>query len=221
MSKSRPSLILERAARQVLAPLGLSQVGRSRSWRDDHRWYAIIVEFQPSDFSRGSYLNVGINWLWSELDYETFDVSGDRGIEYVEYESDAQFEPEAERLATFAAGQVTRYRARFPTAAQAARHYGVLGRGLTFWERYHAGVLRGLLGHRWRAGWHFRRFCAETRGSDLDGEIEAGRRAARLRALTADPPAFRREIRGAIERTRALLRMPAVDGDPLPLDAGG
>jgi hypothetical protein len=220
MSKSKPSLILERAAREALAPLGVSQMGRTRTWLDDRRWYAIFVDFEPSDFSQGSYLSIGINWLWSEKDYWSFDV-GDRVTEYVEYESDAQFEPEAQRLATRAAREVTRYRARFATATHAARHYGVLlGGGLGFRERYHAGVLRGLLGHRWRAGWHFRRFCAEARGGDLDWEIEAARRAARLRALTADPPAFRREIRGAIERTRALMGMPAVDGDPLRPVAG-
>lgn len=116
---------------------------------------------------------------------------------------------------------MTRCRARFATAADAARHCGVLlGGDLGFWQRYHAGVLRGLLGHRWRASWHFSRFCAEARGSDLDWEIEAERRAARLRALSADPPAFGREIRGAIERTRPLMGMLPVDGDPLRPLAG-
>jgi hypothetical protein len=119
MSKSRPSLILERAAREALAPLGVSQMGRTRTWLDDRRWYAIFVDFEPSDFSQGSYLSIGINWLWSEKDYWAFDV-GHRVTDYVEYESDAQFEPEAERLATRAAREVTRYRARFATAAHAA-----------------------------------------------------------------------------------------------------
>src|SRR6202000_1719294 len=38
-------------------PLGLERRGRSRTWIDDQRWYAIVVEFQPSGFSKGSYLN--------------------------------------------------------------------------------------------------------------------------------------------------------------------
>jgi hypothetical protein len=42
----------------VLTPLGLTQRGRSRLWLDDHGWWLIVVEFQPSAWSRGSHLNV-------------------------------------------------------------------------------------------------------------------------------------------------------------------
>jgi hypothetical protein len=218
MSKNRVSEILQRAARTTLAPLGVEQVGRSRNWQDDRRWYMTTVEFQPSDFSKGTYLNVGVCWLWAENDYVSFDV-GHRIDGYVEYESDQQFEPEAHRLAVLAAKKVQHYRARFTTAARAARHYGVLfGRNLGIWERFHAGVLRGLLGHSWRSGWHLGRCSAEARGSDLDWEIARARRAADLRALARDTGAFRRELRATIARSRTLLGLGGLDGDPLPED---
>ena len=51
--------IITQAAREILRPKGLVQIGRSRLWTDDHGWWLINVEFQPSGVSKGSYLNVG------------------------------------------------------------------------------------------------------------------------------------------------------------------
>ena len=40
--------IIASAAKSALKPLGLKRVGRSRTWYDDHGWWAVVVEFQPS-----------------------------------------------------------------------------------------------------------------------------------------------------------------------------
>src|SRR5689334_1392764 len=52
------------AAKAVLAPMGFRRKGRSRIWLDDHGWWVGVVEFQPSGWSRGSYLNVAASYLW-------------------------------------------------------------------------------------------------------------------------------------------------------------
>jgi hypothetical protein len=80
----------------VLRPLGLQRKGRSRVWFDDHGWWVGVVGFQPSRFSRGSYLNVGAMWLWSGNSHVTDQVGVRvRRAPFVSYESDAQFAPEA------------------------------------------------------------------------------------------------------------------------------
>ena len=53
--------VIDAEARQALKPLGLYRKGKSRVWYDDHGWWLIQVEFQPSAWFRGSYLNVGIS----------------------------------------------------------------------------------------------------------------------------------------------------------------
>jgi hypothetical protein len=60
--------LLIAAARDVLRPIGLTQKGRLRTWLDDLGWWLGVVEFQSSSWSRGSYLNVGVNWLWNPKD---------------------------------------------------------------------------------------------------------------------------------------------------------
>ena len=56
--------IINAAAKKILAPEGLFRVGSSRRWIDDNGYFVIQVEFQPSAYDRGSYLNVGISFLW-------------------------------------------------------------------------------------------------------------------------------------------------------------
>src|SRR5687767_4381931 len=67
------STLITAAAREILRPMGLFQKGRSRTWLDDQGWWVCVVEFQPSSWSRGSYLNVGCMWLWGVKDYISFD----------------------------------------------------------------------------------------------------------------------------------------------------
>lgn len=58
--------LLKQAARAVLKPAGLFQRGSSRTWADDNGWFFTVVEFQGSWCDRGSFLNVGLWYLWNE-----------------------------------------------------------------------------------------------------------------------------------------------------------
>src|SRR3954454_23678833 len=105
------SKILTVAAREVLDPIDLVQIGRSRTWLADQEWWLCIVEFQPSSWSRGSYLNVGCNFLWQVKDYVSFDL-GDRVADagYSKFENEAQFTVVARKYAELAAVEVQKYR---------------------------------------------------------------------------------------------------------------
>lgn len=52
------------AAKATLMPLGFKRKGQSRVWLADHCYWLLVVEFQPSAWSKGSYLNVAAHWLW-------------------------------------------------------------------------------------------------------------------------------------------------------------
>lgn len=58
--------LIAKAAREVLKPLGLFQKGSSRIWIDDNGWFFTEVEFQPSRWSKGAYLNVAVSFLWDQ-----------------------------------------------------------------------------------------------------------------------------------------------------------
>ena len=94
--------LIARAAKKELGSLGFARKGRSRTWIADHGWWATIVEFQPSSWSKGSYLNVAPHWLWSCNDFLSFDFGG-RLQEHVPFESDEQFSEATANLAALAA----------------------------------------------------------------------------------------------------------------------
>jgi hypothetical protein len=70
------SKLLTIAATEELGDLEMRRKGRSRKWPDDHGWWLGVVEFQPSSYSRGTYLNVGVHWLWTAGAHLRFGVEG-------------------------------------------------------------------------------------------------------------------------------------------------
>lgn len=102
--------IIQNAARTILTEEGLFQKGRSRVWIDDNGWFLTIVEFQPSGFTKGSYLNVAIHYLWGEKNYFTHDYGG-RIEELRVFSGDAElFSAEMLEMAKTAISQVREYR---------------------------------------------------------------------------------------------------------------
>lgn len=151
--------IIAAVAKKALTPLGLRRDGRSRVWYDDHGWWAIVVEFQPSSWSRGSYLNVGLSWMLYEQSHWAFDI-GCREEAFRPAKQEEQFEAAMESIAAQASRSVLKYREQFASLPQMYSYY----RGLKDrrgWPDYYAGVLGGLLGDRSSAEQHFSAVIAE------------------------------------------------------------
>ncbi|MCH5280037.1 MAG: hypothetical protein J1E61_01105 [Lachnospiraceae bacterium] len=105
-----PDRILQKAAESVLVEEGLFQKGKSRMWIDDQGWFLVLVEFQPSGIEPGSYLNVGLSYLWSRRDYLSFDY-GSRQHDFMAYEGDPEkFYQDMVFLAKEAMAKVTEFR---------------------------------------------------------------------------------------------------------------
>jgi hypothetical protein len=198
--------LLTEAARRALRPLGLQQKGRSRTWLDDRGWWTGVVEFQPSSWSKGSYLNVGVNWLWFEKKYLSFDY-GYRLGGFVSFEDEAQFARVAENLAESAANEIRRLRSLFDTVSSAAKHLAARPER-TFWNDFHAGVACGLAGETRLARRAFRKVTSDDDDSDW---VKAAVALAQSYSLAVeDLASFRSKIQTVIHRARVLLRLPEV-----------
>lgn len=201
--------IIADAAKTALGPLGFKRKGRSRAWLADHGWWLSIVEFQPSAWSKGSYLNVAAHWLWSEIGTLSFDFGG-RIAEHVEYLTDAQFTPAAAQLAESAAVEAQRLADTFESLSKAAKvlledaqtksgqphlHPG--------WNDYNAGVASALVGQPDEARKMFTRILDSPAppGSVLHPAAE------RMAQLVNDPIRLREEAISRIKRQRAALRL--------------
>jgi hypothetical protein len=194
--------LLTMAARRTLRPLGLCQRGRSRLWLDDQGWWLVVVEFQPSSWSKGSYLNVGAMWLWYEKDYFSFD-DGHRVEDFAPFEDEAQFFPIAEGLARRAAQEVMRYRALYPSVHAAAQHLAAK-HPKSFWGLPRCGGMWSF----WQCG-RCRGFFAEIAGTDdrRDWAQAAASLADAYASTLEDLITFRRRFKEVVSRARRLLRL--------------
>jgi hypothetical protein len=195
--------ILRDIGRDLLGPIGVEQKGRSRTWIDDRVWYLTRIEFQPSSWSQGAYLNVGINWLWNPK----ADASFDLGYRVMDFQvADNNWETKARRLVEKAADEVRRYRATVPTpAAAAALLANESGDG---WPLFHRAIAHGLAGNVEAADQDFARLIAAHPEDRRDRVLEMRERARILRAKARSTALFREHIVGEIENGRALLKRP-------------
>lgn len=209
--------IIANAAKATLRPLGFQRKGQSRLWFFDHSWWLAVVEFQPSSWSKGSYLNVAAHWLWMDVAPISFDFGG-RLEGFEEYATDEQFAVAVARLADKAADEARRLAAMFsslPDAAeilleqartearQAPAHPG--------WMVYNAGVAAGLAGRNDEA--------AEMFGRVLNGSEDQTSvlhlKAKRMSSLTSDAAKLRQEAASTITQQREALRLSPWDASQL------
>ncbi|MFG2918915.1 hypothetical protein ACGF0D_39285 [Kitasatospora sp. NPDC048298] len=188
---SPASRLVTAAARDVLRPLGLRQRGRSRTWIDDHGWWLGVVEFQPSSWSQGSYLNVGVMWLWQDSDHVEFHVGG-RQAGHESFEDEAQFMPLAMDLARVAADEIIEYRDRFASLESTAQYLAARpARRGNPWDNYHAGLAAGLVGDSHTAHDRLGRAAQQLSGTDIPWMVQAHRAALQLRDMADDTEALR------------------------------
>lgn len=210
------SRILQIEAKSVLAPLGLIQKGRSRTWLDDRIWHLIVVEFQPSGFSGGAYLNVGAMWLWFEKDYISFDY----GHRVAAFESaDGVWQAKAQRLSELAAERVIELRRELPDIRAAARILRSRAKEDRGWPAFHAVVATGLAGDGESAGELVDAILSRPARYGWEHEMQGKLRE--LRSLIGDRAGFELRVIEEILRTRDRHKLPKRPIEEISSSLGG
>jgi hypothetical protein len=205
------------AAKAALAPLGLVRKGQSRVWRSDQRYWVIGVEFRPSGWSKGSYLNVSAGWLWHRKEFISQDARfpvddvGDAG--FLTFESIEQFRPRIKHMAERAAEEVLAIRERFRTFSGIHAYLMAHSEREDIWPIFHAAVASGLVGDIERSRLLFERVHARAQITNVSKHVTDS--YAELACSLHDPLRFRSIIAGNIQYTRRLNRLP---DDPDCLD---
>ena len=211
--------LIDARAREVLRPIGIKQKGRSRTWYDDQGWWAGLIEFQPSDWTRGSYLNVGVQWLW-DTHWDTLaafmypdsyevrvPIPGEGQL--LKYMSDEQFATLVEKMVDRAAERAADFRKLFCDVEAAAK---VLAACEQVERKVDAGIALGLVGDREGARQRFDQFLeydASEEAQEYRGDWEDARadRVRELRAQVNHTKRFRALIAEDIRGVRAAAKL--------------
>lgn len=162
--------LIAAAAKAALHPLGFVRQGRSRFWFADQRFWIIFADFQPSGWSKGSYLNVGVKWLWQPR--PTLDISYSP-VDFIPFKSKEQFSPLIEHMADVAAQEALKLRAQFKTLADVSQYLVAHGSS-DGWPVYHAAIASGLIGDIETSSRLFERMEAwPTYGYDWELELKS------------------------------------------------
>jgi hypothetical protein len=202
--------VIAAQARHVLKPLGLVRQGKSRVWIDDHGWWTIQVEFQPSSWSKGSYLNVGINWLLYEGSAGAFNIGSRVNVPFIEATGSEHFEQDAHSLALRAKDEVENLRTQFSTLQATTAYYRDSDRR-SVWDDYYYGVVSAMGGDIVGAKAAFESVSAHR--MHYGWEKALGQRASELHKLASNRTAFIETIRGIALRTRSIGNLPDWESD--------
>jgi len=203
------SKIIASTAKATLGPLGCCRVGQSRLWVSDERSWVIVVEFQPSGFSRGSYLNVAPMWLWREAEKGAwlFDYGRVRIARFVEFEDSEQFRAGAYMLARRAADEVRSLRQLFDTPLVIAKRLAEDAEGGALWPLYHAAVAAGPTGGLSSSLRLFTKVIQFRPDLATNCVLSLQNRSADLASKLSDLCEFRRTVAEIVQGTRANLNL--------------
>ncbi|MFT3960442.1 hypothetical protein [Propionivibrio sp.] len=202
------NLLIAKSAKAVLGPLGCTRKGTSRTWLDDHGWWVGVIEFQPSNFAKGTFLNVGSCWLWSGNDFLSFD-DGYRIEPFQAFSDEIQFESVATTVAERAKEEVLKLRERFLTIESASVHLQQKSEvSRDIWAKFHAGVSSGLMGFINDAKNYFE-LALEADDRDINWVVQLKYRCTELRKLVEDNTSFKSHIEELIARKRSALKLPS------------
>jgi hypothetical protein len=193
-------------AKQVLAPLGVKRKGRSRTWLDDHGWWLGIVEFQPSNWGAGSYLNVGPMFLWQPIDHLILEGRA-RLDEFSPADDAVSFQRAIRMKAEKAKEELTNLRRRFASLNNVTTHYATARRELSMSDQANLGTASGLLGDmdRCRDALHQALILREQSRS---GVWRASAWMLDACQAAADESSFRDWVSSTVNATRQTLKLP-------------
>jgi hypothetical protein len=164
---------------------------------DDHGWWLVNIEFQPSSWRTGCYLNMGEQHLWCERDHLVFErherPAG--GTAFIEFTGDEAAVQEAMTgLAERAVAAVLARRHEHSEGYEALRFVAATG------NDFNAGVALGLLGD------------VRAAAARLDGAIHPAyhAQAVRYRDWLVNGQ-FEAIAAAAVDQTRARLKLPPAE----------
>jgi hypothetical protein len=207
----RANRLMRDAGRSHLTPVGVQPMSRSaRRWTADRGWWLINVEFQPSGYSVGSYLNVGLQHLWIPRDHRVFEYSSRQPIEgYGQFADLSGDEASAARAAdALARSACAACEAWLSRLAEDRVHYEWLTASTgDVWDAVNAAFAYAALDDYATAATLFREVASRI-DAGVTWQAELGGACEALAQMTTTPEALKAEVDQRIRTARQILRLP-------------
>ncbi|WCO03485.1 hypothetical protein [Psychroserpens ponticola] len=203
------SKIINKIARGFFKEYGIVRKGQSRIWLDDHYWFTTIIEFQPFSNRQGTCLNVAVNFHWYEKDYLSFDI-GDRESEFIDFETEEQFEIKMNSLVELALKRTLGFReklANLETGTNTILNHKFASDSL--WGNYHRAIICGLKNDQKNAEQYFDLILKTDH--DVAWANKLKDRVSNLKTELNNITDFQKRVDLIIEKTRNEKKLKAIE----------
>jgi len=205
MIKSDHNRLLKKIAKERLKPFGIIQYGQSRTFLFDKGWFTVIIEFQPSSWSKGTYLNIGVDLNFYPRDYFAFSY-GYRETGFNEFKDEEQFSELINKLCNLVIVRVRELDREFIDLWVAKK---TLNKDLDAWRKYEIGILKGLINDYNGAQKLLNAVINEK--CEHNYEFKRQQIASEILEWLDNEQAFENKVKELIEKTRQLKKLPIVD----------
>jgi len=201
--------LLKKIAKERLKPCGIFQHGQSRTFLYDKGWFTIVIEFQSSSYSKGTYLNIGVDFNFYPRDYFAFGY-GYRETGFIEFRDEEQFAKLVNDLCELAIKRVEELNLKFIdiwTALKTADKE----KEKDIWRIYEVAVLNALTSNFDKAIKLLKQ-VSKTK-CEHDWEIERKEMVDKLLGWIQESPKSLDKIKNVISETRQLKKLPEMTLD--------
>lgn len=203
--------LLKKIAKERLNPYGIFQQGQSRTFLYDRGWFTIVIEFQPSSYSKGTYLNIGVDYNFYPRDYFAFGY-GYRETGFEEFTNEAQFDKLVNDLCDLTIKRVQELDLKFQDIWTALKTVDKEN-GEDTWRLFEVAVLNALASNFNKAKKLLRQ-VSKTK-CEHDWEIERKKLVDELLNWLQESPSSLEKIKNIIIQTRQLKKLPEMTLDNL------
>lgn len=203
--------LLKKIAKEKLIPHGIIQEGKSRTFLYDNGWWTIVIEFQSSSWSKGSYLNIGVDFNFFPRDHFAF-TYGHREKGFEEAKDENHFTQMINDYCDFTILKVDELKVKFKDVWAATNTFKKQVDNDP-WDNFELGVLYSLTGNISNA----KKYLQKVKKEKCEHDFEFARQKLVSEILTwlDNDETFLINIKQLINQTRQLKKLPIVELDNL------
>ncbi len=179
------------------------QQDKLRTFLYDNSWWTIVIEFQPSAYSKGSYLNIGLDFNFYPRNYFAF-TYGYREKEFQAANDETQFNIIISNYCDLIIKRVDELKLKFRDPLTATDTFKKQFKD-DLWDSLPLGVLYGLTGNVSASKKHLEKVINSK--TEYDYEIERQKVATEILDWTVDRHTFLSNIKDVINKTRQLKKL--------------
>jgi hypothetical protein len=203
--------LLKKIARERLKSYGIVQKGSSRFFFKDKGWYVIGIEFQPSGFDKGTYMNIGVDFNFYPREGFAFAFGGREG-KYTSSENETQFAESVNAYCDFTIKRVDQLETDFCDIETAIRTLKK-DNSSNPWRIFELAALYGLINDLRNAT----RLLNKVKKAKCIHQYEFDRRKIidTMLGWMNGKDSFFMNLKGLVIRTRKLKKLPDIELDDL------